>query len=176
MSGRTRPFCLVAKAGKFFSVFRTPRASVAHALQKIPTLMPEKIAFVGVGRMGANMARRLKECGYTVTAVYDVHAPSAAELAREIGAVHATTFAEVTAAADVIFTVVTDDAAQLGRVRRVRRFAACRERRENVSSTARRSRRRPTSRSNAGRSSWARSRSRRAWLRRFPRHAPARFI
>ena len=43
------------------------------------------IAFVGVGRMGANMARRLKETGYTVTAVYDVHAPSAAELAKEIG-------------------------------------------------------------------------------------------
>jgi 3-hydroxyisobutyrate dehydrogenase len=34
-------------------------------------------------------------------------------LAREIGATHATTLADVTAAADVIFTVVTDDAAQL---------------------------------------------------------------
>ena len=76
--------------------------------------MPEKIAFVGVGRMGANMARRLKDTGYTVTAVYDVHAPSAAELAKEIGATHATKLADVTAAADVIFTVVTDDAAQLG--------------------------------------------------------------
>ena len=75
--------------------------------------MPEKIAFVGVGRMGANMARRLKDTGYTVTAVYDVHAPSAAELAKEIGATHATKLADVTAAADVIFTVVTDDAAQL---------------------------------------------------------------
>ncbi len=76
--------------------------------------MPESIAFVGVGRMGANMARRLKDCGYAVTAVYDVHAPSAAGLAQEIGARHARTLAEVTAAADVIFTVVTDDAAQLG--------------------------------------------------------------
>ncbi|MDB6094053.1 MAG: 2-hydroxy-3-oxopropionate reductase [Verrucomicrobia bacterium] len=64
--------------------------------------------------MGANMARRLKDTGYTVTAVYDVHAPSAAELAKEIGAQHATKLADVTAAADVIFTVVTDDAAQLG--------------------------------------------------------------
>jgi 3-hydroxyisobutyrate dehydrogenase len=63
--------------------------------------------------MGANMARRLKDCGYSVTAVYDVHAPSAAELAKEIGAKAATRLAEVTAAADVIFTVVTDDAAQL---------------------------------------------------------------
>lgn len=73
----------------------------------------EKIAFVGVGRMGANMARRLKDCGYKVTAVYDRYAPSAAELAKEIGAKHAKTLASVTAAADVIITVVTDDAAQL---------------------------------------------------------------
>ncbi len=64
--------------------------------------------------MGANMARRLKDTGFTVTAVYDVHAPSAAALAQEIGARHATQLADVTAAAEVIFTVVTDDAAQLG--------------------------------------------------------------
>ncbi len=63
--------------------------------------------------MGANMARRLKDCGYAVTAVYDVNAPSAAALATEIGATHATTLAAVTAAADVIITVVTDDASQL---------------------------------------------------------------
>jgi 3-hydroxyisobutyrate dehydrogenase len=76
--------------------------------------MSEKIAFVGVGRMGGNMARRLKDCGYTVTAVYDSHAPAAAGLAKEIGAKPAKTLAAVTAAADIIFTVVTDDAAQLG--------------------------------------------------------------
>jgi 3-hydroxyisobutyrate dehydrogenase len=75
--------------------------------------MHEKIAFVGVGRMGANMARRLKDCGYTITAVHDRHGPSAAQLAAELGATAATRLAEVTAAADVIFTVVTDDAAQL---------------------------------------------------------------
>ena len=75
--------------------------------------MKERIAFVGVGRMGANMARRLKDCGYTVTAVFDAHAPTAAALAAELGAAHAQRLAEVTAAADVIFTVVTDDAAQL---------------------------------------------------------------
>lgn len=73
----------------------------------------EKIAFVGVGRMGANMARRLKDCGYTVTAVYDVNTASAAALAREIGSTHATRLADIAAAADVVFTVVTDDAAQL---------------------------------------------------------------
>ena len=73
-----------------------------------------KVAFVGVGRMGANMARRLTDCGYAVTAVYDVHTAGAEALATEIGARPARTLAEVTAAADVIFTVVTDDAAQLG--------------------------------------------------------------
>ena len=35
-------------------------------------------------------------------------------VAKEIGAKHATKLADVTAAADVIFTVVTDDNAQLG--------------------------------------------------------------
>src|SRR4051812_19395449 len=75
--------------------------------------MPEKIAFVGVGRMGANMARRLKDCGYPVTAVYDLHGPTAETLASEIGATSVKRLGDVTAAADVIFTVVTDDAAQL---------------------------------------------------------------
>lgn len=75
--------------------------------------MSQKIAFVGVGRMGANMARRLKDCSFSVTAVYDAHAPSAATLAAELGALHAPSLAAVTAAADVIITVVTDDASQL---------------------------------------------------------------
>ncbi|MBI5423947.1 MAG: NAD(P)-dependent oxidoreductase [Opitutae bacterium] len=75
--------------------------------------MSERIAFVGVGRMGGNMARRLKDCGYAVTVVYDAHAPTSAALAAEIGAMSAARLADVTAAADVIFTVVTDDAAQL---------------------------------------------------------------
>ena len=63
--------------------------------------------------MGGNMARRLKECGYPVTAVYDAHAAGARELAAEIGAEPCPTLAAVTARADVIFTVVTDDSAQL---------------------------------------------------------------
>lgn len=73
----------------------------------------ERIGFVGVGRMGANMARRLKEVGYPVTAVYDVRAAAAEELGRELGAKACTRLADVTANADVIFTVVTDDRAQL---------------------------------------------------------------
>jgi 3-hydroxyisobutyrate dehydrogenase-like beta-hydroxyacid dehydrogenase len=75
--------------------------------------MPEKIGFVGVGRMGANMARRLKDVGYKVTAVYDVRKEAAAELAKEIGAEACTKLARVTELADVVVTVVTDDKAML---------------------------------------------------------------
>ena len=73
--------------------------------------MKETIAFVGVGRMGANMARRLKDKGYSVTAVYDNHAPLATDLAAEIGAEACKTLARVTELASVIITVVTDDKA-----------------------------------------------------------------
>ena len=73
----------------------------------------QRIGFVGVGRMGANMARRLKEVGYPVTAVYDVRSENAQALAKELGCEASPTLAGVTALADVIFTVVTDDKAQL---------------------------------------------------------------
>lgn len=73
--------------------------------------MSQTVAFVGVGRMGANMARRLKDCGYSVTAVADVNRDVAAELAAELGCQACEKLSEVTAAADVIFTVVTNDAA-----------------------------------------------------------------
>lgn len=71
----------------------------------------ETIAVVGVGRMGTNMARRLKDRGYKVTAVHDSHAPLALELAAELGAEAAGSLARVTELADVILTVVTDDKA-----------------------------------------------------------------
>ena len=77
--------------------------------------MPSTIAFVGVGRMGSNMARRLKECGYTVSCVYDAHAPTAQALASELGSSWAQRLADVAASdASIVFTVVTDDSAQLG--------------------------------------------------------------
>jgi 3-hydroxyisobutyrate dehydrogenase len=75
--------------------------------------MPENIAFVGVGRMGANMARRLRDCGHAISAVHDIDDGIAAGLAAELGAGHARRLSDVTAGADIIFTVVTDDAAQL---------------------------------------------------------------
>jgi 3-hydroxyisobutyrate dehydrogenase len=73
--------------------------------------MNETIAFVGVGRMGANMARRLKDQGYQVTAVFDSHTPLAVEFGAEIGAEAAQTLARVNELASVIITVVTDDKA-----------------------------------------------------------------
>jgi 3-hydroxyisobutyrate dehydrogenase len=73
--------------------------------------MSDKVGFVGLGRMGANMARRLKDVGYTVSAVYDINTAVARELAAEIGATAPANLAAVTAACDVVITVVTDDAA-----------------------------------------------------------------
>src|SRR6266487_3791593 len=73
--------------------------------------MPENIGFVGVGRMGANMARRLKECGYPIAAVYDVNTAAAQTLAQELGCPAADQLKVVTALSDVVITVVTDDKA-----------------------------------------------------------------
>ena len=70
-----------------------------------------KIGVVGVGRMGANIARHLKDDGFDVTVVYDVASERAQELASELGASAAGELSKVTALADYIITVVTDDAA-----------------------------------------------------------------
>ena len=73
--------------------------------------MADRIGFVGVGRMGSNMARRLKDQGYQVTAVYDVNAAGAQALAQELGCQACADLREVTKLSDVVITVVTDDAA-----------------------------------------------------------------
>ena len=67
--------------------------------------MSESVAWAPTWRAASRIA------GYTITAVYDVNPAAAAELATELGAAACTNLAEVTAAADVIITVVTDDAA-----------------------------------------------------------------
>jgi len=79
------------------------------------------IGFVGVGRMGANMARRLKDRSangrirggeqFHITAVYDTNRAAATALAAELDCAASQDLSEVTAESDVIFTVVTDDAA-----------------------------------------------------------------
>jgi len=69
----------------------------------------KKIAFVGLGRMGANMARRLKDCGYTIAAVSDIAQDLSETIAKELGTKSCSSLADLTASADIIFTVVTDD-------------------------------------------------------------------
>lgn len=71
----------------------------------------KRIGFVGVGRMGANMARHLNDLNYKVTALYDVNRSAAEGLADELGATAYRKLSDVTANADIIFTVVTNDAA-----------------------------------------------------------------
>lgn len=71
----------------------------------------ETIGFVGVGRMGANMARRLKDFGFPLSAVYDRQTSVAAALAKELGCQAAADPAAVAQASQTVITVVTDDAA-----------------------------------------------------------------
>ena len=71
----------------------------------------KRIGLVGLGRMGANMARNLKDKGYQISCVNDVDQDIAGSLAEELGCTHANTLAEVTENSDIILTVVTNDAA-----------------------------------------------------------------
>ena len=59
----------------------------------------------------AHMARRLKESGYPVVAVYDVRPEAAQSVAKELEAEACSRLARVTELADVVITVVTDDKA-----------------------------------------------------------------
>jgi 3-hydroxyisobutyrate dehydrogenase len=70
-----------------------------------------RIGFVGVGRMGANMARRLKDREETIVAVYDRDQALATGLATELGCEAAASAARVAELASIIFTVVSDDTA-----------------------------------------------------------------
>ena len=69
------------------------------------------VGFVGVGRMGANMARRLQDKGHRITAVHDRSLQAAEELRRELGCEAADTPARVAELSEVVVTVVSDDAA-----------------------------------------------------------------
>ena len=71
----------------------------------------QNIGFVGVGRMGANMARRLKDRGENIVAVYDRDRAATTDLALELGCEAAPSPARVAERAQIIFTVVSDDAA-----------------------------------------------------------------
>lgn len=70
-----------------------------------------KVGIVGTGRMGANIARRLHDVGYPIVALYDLDPESAAKTAAETGGEVTSSLARIGELADVILTVVTDDAA-----------------------------------------------------------------
>jgi 3-hydroxyisobutyrate dehydrogenase-like beta-hydroxyacid dehydrogenase len=70
-----------------------------------------RIGFVGVGRMGANMARRLQDVGHPVVAVFDVEIEKAKALAQELGCTAVSSPAHVAKLSNTVFTVVTDDEA-----------------------------------------------------------------
>ena len=71
--------------------------------------MRENIGFIGVGNMGAPMARRLVEAGYRVTA-FDLRAESL-EKAAAFGAVRAASVAEAASGADAVITMLPDSPA-----------------------------------------------------------------
>ena len=71
----------------------------------------KKIGFVGLGRMGANMARRLKDCGYAISGVFDINNEIKDALASELSTAASPTLADLTACSDIVFTVVTNDVA-----------------------------------------------------------------
>jgi 3-hydroxyisobutyrate dehydrogenase len=73
--------------------------------------MSQKIGFVGVGRMGANMARRLQETGFVISAVFDVNREAAESLAKELNCGAATDLKSVTTLSEIVITVVSDDKA-----------------------------------------------------------------
>lgn len=59
--------------------------------------------------MGANIARRLQDFGYRITAVHDRRQETAAALGRELSCVAATRPADVAERSDIVVTVVSDD-------------------------------------------------------------------
>jgi 3-hydroxyisobutyrate dehydrogenase len=69
------------------------------------------IGIVGAGRMGANIALRLTDVGYPVAAFYDIRREAAHAAAALAKGTAYSKLADVTANADVILTVVSDDAA-----------------------------------------------------------------
>ena len=68
-----------------------------------------RVGFVGVGRMGANMARRLSEMGFQLTSIFDLHSSEAAALAEQLHITQARTPAEVAQTSSAIITAVSDD-------------------------------------------------------------------
>ena len=94
-----------------FSIASPDGARDVPPMDAQPLPSDKTVGFVGVGRMGANMARRLRDRGFQVAAVYDTQVSAAEALASELGARAPHALAEVSAAAATVITVVSDDVA-----------------------------------------------------------------
>ena len=70
-----------------------------------------RIGIVGVGRMGANIARRLHDLHYSIIAVYDTDTTRAEDLAKELKCEATPTPARLAGLANTVLTVVSDDGA-----------------------------------------------------------------
>ncbi|MDP9133138.1 MAG: NAD(P)-dependent oxidoreductase [Nitrospirota bacterium] len=70
-----------------------------------------RIGVVGVGRMGANMAKRLDDLQYPIVALFDADPRRAESLAKEMGCEATPTPARLAGLANTVFTVVPDDEA-----------------------------------------------------------------
>ncbi|MEM8705189.1 MAG: NAD(P)-dependent oxidoreductase [Actinomycetota bacterium] len=75
-----------------------------------PTESPRSVAVIGLGAMGAGMARRLAAAGHRVT-LWNRTSTRTADLAAEIGATAGATPAAAAADADVVLAMVRDDEA-----------------------------------------------------------------
>jgi 3-hydroxyisobutyrate dehydrogenase len=71
----------------------------------------ETVAIAGVGRMGANIARHLREAGYRIAAVYDRDRDRARTIGAELDAATPERLADLSTAAETILTIVSDDRA-----------------------------------------------------------------
>jgi len=69
----------------------------------------ERVAFIGLGRMGSGMARRLLDCGHELR-VFNRTTSRGGDLARH-GAIQCNTPREACAGAHAVVSMVTDDSA-----------------------------------------------------------------
>ena len=82
---RGRPGATIPESKETVSTLRfQPQGSMFPRRSRM-TKSGYRIGVVGVGRMGANMARRLHDLQYSIVAVYDADPQRAESLAKELG-------------------------------------------------------------------------------------------
>ena len=107
---RTVPVCAVLKCAKRGRFAYGPWASGAF-YDIFRDMSSSRLGFVGLGRMGANMARRMHDRGHQISAIFDTSKDQVAALEQELGVRGVDKVSDAALYSDVIFTVVTNDAA-----------------------------------------------------------------